>query len=304
METIYNVEKYVRKCLESLKNQTMREIEVICIDDGSTDASGEIADEYESCEFPIVHVIHTENQGLSAARNRGLDEANASWIMFVDSDDWVDEKFCEIPFKTSQKYRAEMVIFDNYQSTETGVIKRSKRRSTKKGLIDNETAIDIARETAWNRLYKKDLFRNIRYPERYVYEDIGTTHELVYKASRIVSINDKLYYYRYRKGSICHSVSSDSDRLTMGKKRYQELIQFRYPEWKAEALLCADALRSYGRAKKGSDLHREAGSILRKISRTPVNLSKKEKIMMYIWNMNENVYRALYKMFIRQQMNN
>ncbi len=90
---IYNVEKYVRKCLDSLKNQTMKQIEVICIDDGSTDESGRIAEEYKSEDWPKFRVIHTENRGLSAARNCGIDEALADWIMFVDSDDWVESEF-------------------------------------------------------------------------------------------------------------------------------------------------------------------------------------------------------------------
>ena len=81
---IYNVEKYVRKCLDSLKNQTMKQIEVICIDDGSTDESGRIAEEYKNEDgWPRFRVIHTENRGLSAARNRGIDEAKSQWLMFV-----------------------------------------------------------------------------------------------------------------------------------------------------------------------------------------------------------------------------
>lgn len=119
---IYNVEKYVRKCLESLKNQTMKEIEVICIDDGSTDRSGLIADEYESSEFPIFRVIHTENRGLSAARNRGLDEARAEWIMFVDSDDWVDKEFCRVPYENAIENKADMVIF-GVGTVKRGIIK-------------------------------------------------------------------------------------------------------------------------------------------------------------------------------------
>ena len=105
---IYNVERYVRKCLDSLVAQTMKQIEIICIDDGSTDRSGQIAEEYVGIhEGVLFRVIHTENQGLSAARNRGIDEARSQWIMFVDSDDWVDEKFCETPYKTAVEKQAE-----------------------------------------------------------------------------------------------------------------------------------------------------------------------------------------------------
>ncbi len=115
---IFNIEKYVRKCLDSLVNQTLKEIEIICVDDGSTDASGLIADEYcntdgrgNGNEWPLIRVIHTQNHGLSAARNRGIDEERAKWLMFVDSDDWVGEEFCMAPYEAAVKYGADLVIF-------------------------------------------------------------------------------------------------------------------------------------------------------------------------------------------------
>lgn len=116
---IYNVEKYVRKCLDSLVAQTLREIEVICIDDGSTDRSGEIADEIARDDARF-RVIHTENRGLSAARNRGIDEARSQWLMFVDSDDWVSPEFCRVPYEAAIEYGADLVIFGAY------VVKREK----------------------------------------------------------------------------------------------------------------------------------------------------------------------------------
>ena len=149
---IYNVEKYVRKCLDSLVNQTMKQIEVICIDDGSTDDSGKIADEYESSEFPIFRVIHTDNRGLSAARNRGLDEARAEWIMFVDSDDWVDKDFCEVPYKAAKMHNADMVVFNTTQVTEKGRKKYVKRRDIADRYTDAESLIDEGNTVVWNKL--------------------------------------------------------------------------------------------------------------------------------------------------------
>ena len=113
---IYNVAPYIRKCLDSLKRQTMKEIEVICIDDGSTDESGKIAEEYESQEWPVFRIIHTENRGLSAARNRGIDEAQADWLMFVDSDDWVSNEFCRTPYEVAIKYNSDLIVFWLYKS--------------------------------------------------------------------------------------------------------------------------------------------------------------------------------------------
>ncbi len=149
---IYDVEKYVRKCLESLRNQTMREIEVICIDDGSTDRSGLIADEFAK-EDARFRVIHTANRGLSAARNRGIDEASAQWIMFVDSDDWVDSRYCEIPWRAKEEYDADLVCFRSYKVTRYGRIKKPKNTNSPTGIVDEMTAHTFAGWTVWGRLY-------------------------------------------------------------------------------------------------------------------------------------------------------
>ena len=148
---IYNVEKYVRKCLESLRGQTLKQIEVICIDDGSTDSSGAIADEYELSEYPIFRVIHTENRGLSVARNRGIDEAKADWIMFVDSDDWVDPRFCEIPWKAAQEYGCDLVAFQAY-TVKRGRVKKPKKTERSVGVVDEMAAYKKAGVVVWNKL--------------------------------------------------------------------------------------------------------------------------------------------------------
>ena len=296
---IYNVEKYVRKCLESLKNQTLRRIEIICIDDGSTDESGKIADEYESSEFPIFRVFHTENRGLSVARNRGIDEAQAEWLMFVDSDDWVDPKFCEIPHDTAVRENADLVIFMCHLTSQTGRIKRSKVVSTKKGIIDHETAIDIGGSSAWNKLYRKELFYNIRYPEGYVFEEIGTTHKLIYRAVRIYYLSEILYFYRFRRGSISHSLSNERDRLVMSMRRYNDLKKLGYPEHKAKAIVYGAALRCCGRAK--GSVYVESTKILSSMERIPQNLSRKERWLMVLWHTNQGFYRWIYRVFLRLQ---
>ncbi len=148
---IYNVERYVRKCLNSLQNQTMKEIEVICIDDGSTDRSGAIADEFNNdCGWPIFRVIHTNNRGLSTARNRGIKEARADWLMFVDSDDWVSEDFCRIPYVTAIETKADLVIFRCFRVSMLGRIRKSKRPVKPKGIWDEITAHEYGGAGAWN----------------------------------------------------------------------------------------------------------------------------------------------------------
>ena len=294
---IYNVAPYLRKCLDSLKKQTMREIEVICIDDGSTDGSGEIADEYASDEFPIFRVIHTDNRGLSAARNRGIEEALADWIMFVDSDDWADEWFCEIPWRAKEEYGADLVIFRGCRVTGHGRIKRSKKINRFKGVVGREAAIDVGGAAAWNKLYRKGLFDDTRYPEGHVYEELATTHKLIYKATRIIKIPHFLYYYRYRRGSISNSSIYVDDHLSMSKQRYNDLIEYGYPREKAYAQLLESALRYCGKAQSEESSHyQEALNIVKEGSSVHLNNKAKKKKCLFCFN--KNLYRFVYKLAI------
>ena len=298
---IYNVAPYLRKCLDSLNNQTMKQIEVICIDDGSTDRSGIIADEYATAPgaWPEFRIIHTENRGLSAARNLGIDEAQADWLMFVDSDDWVESEFCRVPYKAAVENQADMVIFQNYDSTENGRVKKSAR-SVQIGLVDHETAVDVGGTASWRRLFKKNLFNEIRYPEGHVFEDYAIMTKVVYKASRIVSLPDRLYYYRFRKNSICHNVSNEEDRLEMSKKRYGDLIDFGYPEEKAQIILLETALKCCGRIEKtDSKLYEDAVGIVESLKESALKLGKRERLLMAAWRLSRSLYRIAYKAVIR-----
>lgn len=299
---IYNVEKYVRKCLESLRGQTLKQIEVICIDDGSTDSSGAIADEYcntdaegNGKEWPVIRVIHTENRGLSAARNRGIDEARSEWLMFVDSDDWVDERFCEIPYVAAVENKADMVIFGRYLTNEQGKVKKEKPRKTQTGIIDHETAVDIGDSVAWNKLNKKNLFQDIRYPEGRVYEDFSVIHKLIYKASMSYWINESLYFHRVRKGSIEHSTASRIDEYTAKRQQCKELIELGYTKKKAVSRLQAASLAYCGHAATTDEkLYGEAASVVESIEGVPVQFSNKQRMMLAVWRMNKDLYRMIY----------
>lgn len=241
---IYNVERYVRKCLNSLVAQTLREIEVICIDDGSTDGSGKIADEYESNEFPIFRVTHTENRGLSAARNRGIDEATAEWIMFVDSDDWVEPDFCRVPYEAAIENQADLVIFGGYRVSEYGRIIKPKKTTNPTGIVDEMTAHEYGSVTAWNKIYHKKLFDGIQYPVGQVFEDYAVTHRVVHSANRIILLKNRVYFHVNRKNSISHThtLSNQRDRLLSTINRYNELISYGYPENKMKTSMLSAAI--------------------------------------------------------------
>ncbi len=311
---IYNVEKYVRKCLDSLVNQTLKQIEIICIDDGSTDRSGTIADEYcntdaegNGKEWPVIRVIHTKNRGLSAARNRGIDEAQAEWLMFVDSDDWVDERFCEIPWKAAIENKADLVIFGAI-SEKNGKLKsrKSQKRNIhiSEGLIDNQRAQDNGGIVTWNKLYKLELFNSIRYPEGRYFEDVFVTHKIVNVAQSIVYVDCCLYTHVYRKNSISrnHSLMMRKEFFAATKVRYKDLVINGYSKKNATSLLCIGALGLLSTMKECDDkIYVEAEEIVGSIKEMPDSLSCKQKIAFIIWKMDKRLFRMICTVMGYQQ---
>lgn len=290
---IYNVEPWIRKCLDSLLHQTLKQIEVICIDDGSTDDSGRIADEYGRAD-PRFRVVHTENRGLSAARNRGIDEARAEYLMFVDSDDWVDEQFCEIPYKAVDENNADMVLFLHCEVK--GDSYKKINRNARIGILGHEIAIDTGGLAVWRKLFSKKLFADIRFPEGQVYEDVSTTHKLIYHAVRIFGCRDFLYFHRVRENSISQQKSNDEVLLRMSKTRTEELIQLGYPIEKARAHYINSALRYCGCTdNRESMLYRETEKVLSDEKSLLKGLPKKTKLKVLIWRTNKNLFRALYR---------
>ena len=123
---VYNIEKYIHKCIESLIHQSMKDIEIILVDDGSFDKTGEICDSYAKCDNRII-VIHKSNEGLSSARNVGIEASNSDYIMFVDGDDWVEANFCELPYNYAKNKNVDLVLFAHNRVNENG---------KKKGLLE------------------------------------------------------------------------------------------------------------------------------------------------------------------------
>lgn len=184
---VYNVELYLRKCLDSVLNQTYRNLEIILVDDGSTDNSGAICDEYSEKDARI-QVYHTENRGLSAARNLGLNETNGEWIGFVDSDDWIDPDLFQRAIDSI--CTADILCFSKNEGIYTGVEALAENIS---GTISS---------SAWRKLYRKECFLTVRFPLGRVYEDAATTYKVLNAASFVRCCKIDGYHYRRRPGSI------------------------------------------------------------------------------------------------------
>ncbi len=232
---IYKVEKYIRKCIDSILGQTYANLEIFLVDDGSPDNCGIICDEYAQRDERII-VIHKENGGLSSARNVAIDVAKGQYIMFVDSDDWVEPNFCEKSLEIALKMKVDIVAFgfENVFLDKKCDTKRVEKRFTKNArILDSSEAIrhlilrdDIILNFAWNKIYKRGLFEGIRYPQGFYFEDNAVTYKLINKA-RIIYVSDAvLYNYVIRKDSISgiwFNHKSIMDRYIIWKKRLEDV---------------------------------------------------------------------------------
>ena len=232
---VYNVQKYLSRCLDSVISQTYIKLEIIIIDDGSTDNSGIICDEYASKDNRII-VIHQFNGGLSAARNSGLDIAKGEYVMFVDSDDYVAPSFCEKPLLIAIREHVDIVSFGYYKigNKTTKVKKTNKPRTVQaseaiKQLI---TLDDVIHGYVWNKLYKRTLFEQIRFPVGRTFEDQGVNYLLFHTAKNIFISDETLYYYFRRENSISidyYFPESIMNRFELWNNRLC-FIQKYYPE--------------------------------------------------------------------------
>ena len=229
---VFNVGSYLVKCIESVLNQTMKDIEILLVDDGSFDNSGVICDDYAAHDNRI-RVIHKRNEGLSRARNIGIDASTAPYIMFVDGDDWVEPKFCEEPYYTAELTGAD-IVFYTYNNINNNNESSLKKLKNKPGMLCEAEAIDFNicfSSAVWLGLYRRELFDTIRFPDGKYYEEVGTSHRLIHNANRIMLINSALYNHRInRKNSITTSPETrdHGDKKEMILKRMDDLFSWGY----------------------------------------------------------------------------
>lgn len=203
---IYNVEKYLRRCLDSICNQMYQNLEVVLVDDGSTDLSGKIADEYARRDTRF-YVIHKQNGGLSDARNAGLSYCHGTYIVFVDSDDYVTEDYVMVLYDLLKHNHADIsVVSLTHQEEELSKISDSaaaKIYNTKEALQD--LLYQRISASANAKMYRAELFSDIRYPKGRLYEDVIATYQIFEKATKVVWCDIKKYWYYVRTDSIVRS---------------------------------------------------------------------------------------------------
>lgn len=194
---VYNVEAFLRPCADSLLNQSYKNLEILLVDDGSTDGSPSICDEY-AAKDPRVRVIHKENGGLSSARNAGMDAANGVYIAFLDSDDGISPRFIELLLAADAD--VAQCGFSRFSTLDTQA--RFRSCSPRDMALQMHADASGACTVVWNKLYRRSVLEGLRFPEGKQHEDEFFTWRALWQANSCAVTDAALYYYRPRAGSI------------------------------------------------------------------------------------------------------
>ncbi len=275
---VYNTEKYLSRCVDSILCQTLEDFELILIDDGSTDLSGTICDEYAAVDHRIT-VIHQKNMGQAAARNTGLDSAlekeDCEWIAFVDSDDAVHPQMLELLYKkisgTSEKTVAgDCLLFHGAEAPTSENVREDSVKTVSMLPEEFYVGCPYLETVSWGKLYHRSCFESIRYPEGKMHEDRFVTYKIIFSLSSVLHIEYPLYYYFHNPDGITKSRWKPG-RLTAFEAFSEQLDFFEKNGYKAAedstAYHSAIVLRDQIRELEKTGEYRKYLGIMRKMMR-------------------------------------
>lgn len=307
---VYNVEKYLNKCIESIVNQSYHNLEIILVDDGSEDRSGEICNEWAKKDSRI-HVLRKKNGGLSDARNCGIKVASGRWLCFVDGDDYISLSMYEKLYKNRLKNGITVCGYYVIENGEKDAINGIEKLLTSKEAVDlylkNEKE-SIANSSftyfgsyAWNKLYDREVFRGLKYPTRKKFEDMYIMLELLHQSMSIRFVPDCEYYYVQRRTSLTHQKSIQVDSLEARLKQKRELEKFwNIKDTRINELIALEyisilkmyAIIPYHERSKYTSLRMAAWNNLKKLKCTCFPLKTKCKLLL-CWYV-PDIYHFLY----------
>ncbi len=311
---VYKVEKYLKKCVESLQNQTYKNLEIILVDDGSPDNSPKMCDELMENDCRIK-VVHKENGGQSSARNVGLEIAKGEWIAFVDSDDYIDQDMLEKLYQAIEENQADMAVCSARLVNEQGhILSSSKESGEVKCYAESEAydqLIPTLNNSVWNKLFKKELLGKLLFPVGCIHgEDFIFLLEYLRNVRKVVIIDVQKYNYLQREGSVTSSSFSKRklDEIR-SKDRVFEIISEYYPQytetarkWKFTARI--NVIRSIVLSKVKKEYKEEYKSCLIYLKNNykyiKLQLSKKEKIEYFL----QRYLRCFYPIIIKTALKN
>ena len=242
----YNTELYLPKCVDSIRKQSYRDLEVILVDDGSTDHSAELCDAY-AAEDNRFKVIHQSNQGLSRARNNGLDIATGEYIVFVDSDDYVEENMVEELLAAVETTGADMAICNFSQIDEKGKMIRKTTKFQDEGTEPKQLLGRFAEDrgwayvVVWNKLYKRGIWEKLRFPEDRIREDEWVVLDVYLSCEKVVLVPGTYYNYRMNQGSVM-AHKGGIRHLDGVEAVYHRFLKFQQYGWEDQlynTLICA-----------------------------------------------------------------
>lgn len=231
---VYNVEQYIDKCLTSIITQTYSNLEIILVNDGSTDNS-RLKCENWAMKDSRIKVIHKENEGLSEARNIGINNATGNYLTFIDSDDYILESYISHLYDLIIQYKADLSVCQPIRVDEENQIIQPVRSHERIRIIEGNSecmkqflSYDDINTVAWGKLYSKKIFADIRYPKGKYHEDVWTTYKYIARCNSIIISTAQLYAYRLRYGSIVNSYFSPKhlDGIKGSIERYEYISKF------------------------------------------------------------------------------
>lgn len=298
---VHNAEKYLDECISSILNQSYSDIEVLLVDDGSTDSSGKICEGFAT-DDPRVSVLHIDNRGPASSRNYALDLAKGEWIMFVDSDDYIDSDLCETALKQACDNKADIVVFGFNKVYENK--EKQCKIELESGEVTKELAMSLLNNEffgsyVWNRIYKKSVWNSIRMPAGCLFEDIGTQYKLFETASRLFFTDCYKYHYRQHRNSIMHKKSvrrfhDNFEQLYIRQSffagKYEAaLSSSEEPLYRAAAGYCM-----YSDGNDDPNLYKTAQRLLLSKEKLPEGSRFRTEIVWYLMHKNKVGFRVLH----------
>lgn len=237
---VYNVEKYLKRCIDSILQQSYKNLEIILVDDGSTDASGSICDEYKVKDNRII-VVHKRNGGLSSARNVGLDVANGEYIGFIDSDDYISNNMYELLINEIKEYSCNIIsnimyvrAYESGENISSRVPHRQNEVFTGEKYLE-ELLLHVGDVSVCTKLFPKELISNIRFPEGLLNEDLLFMVALIKNISKIRFVGEVGYYYFVREKSISSGYGKSIIDMQKNALSVLDYVRLNYPQLKKQA---------------------------------------------------------------------
>lgn len=312
---IYNVQQYLDRCVKSVADQTYSHLEIILVDDGSPDDCGRMCDDWARRDGRIK-VIHKENGGLSDARNAGIDAAKGDYIMFVDSDDYIAPDMVQRLYDALTGASADMSLCNLLYVDENGnpLPERNANSPIRDEVISGDEALQKLSlpqnhyyVVAWNKLYRRLLFRGIRFPKGKIHEDEFTAHHLLGQCTRIACVAEPCYFYVQRSGSIMQGQFKSGKSLLhkaeafLDRALYLDARGMRSPAGKAY-ISAVTLLANYDKDQRTPALMEEAEALrasLKKQRRMCRVCSAKEKMKIGLFFLSPTLYRCLMRFIHR-----